>query len=581
MVRFLIDCLMSTPKRKLQAKPQPAQMAALELLINAGDHAAAQRRLHALRQSYPEFTPLLRLAWELEDQMNQHMSAAARAYEWHQAAPNSEMALSALSQSAKSQGLLALACHAEDRLDALHGIPARKEPSAIDGPFGPVTFQMMVLGDLAQMHTADNNPKATIALLKDVWHPSGRNNLATAWFMAGEVQKAHDIATATWQDFPDNLYAMGIMVRWRCWLQGLDRCKGFAAPLVAARPKRSDDAIARVETLRFLGQEALAQQAWQDVQGAGFWDEADDTNVAAFKRLKPAGTSLQEFAGNWLGLGWLNEFKVSAKSLKLDGGSELPPQVNQKLLGLGAHTDYLSRALVLGDALTRSISLSIIKRRSLLSDPSAQAAQTVLRGLLKQPQGTDKQRMELLQWLVEKALVSQTVPIDVWVHGKLQPVRSSKITLTDDSPQVLFAVQEDPRYRDFLDCCHQKRFQQALEVAQQLCRDFPDDPPVWSNLATVKDALGHPQAEVSGMYAQAYAIDPTYFFACTGCAICLARQGKTDEANALLKPLSQRTEFHTSEYRSLLSAQIVVARTTGLTEKANAIQRVLDDLDHG
>jgi tetratricopeptide (TPR) repeat protein len=571
---------MSTPKRKLQAKPQPAQMAALELLINAGDHVAAQRRLHALRKSFPEFTPLLRLAWEIEEQMEQHMPATARAYEWHQTAPNSEMALSALSQSARNQGLLALACHAEDRLDALRGIQARKEPSAIDGPFGPVTFQMMVMGDMAQMHTCDNNPKATIALLKDVKHPSGRNNLATAWFMAGEVQKAHDIATATWQDFPDNLYAMGIMVRWRCWLQGLDRCKGFAAPLVATRPQRSDDAIARIETLRFLGDETLAQQAWQDVQGADFWDNADDPQIAAFKRLKDADTSLQEFAGNWLGLGWLNQFKVSAQSLKDDGANEFPPQVSQKLLSLGAHTDYLSRALVLGDALTKSISLSIIKKRSLLSDSSAQAAQTVLLGLLKQPQGTDEQRVELLQWLVEKGLVSQTEPTDVWLHGKLQPVRSSKITLTDAALEPLFAVQEDPRYSDFLDYCHQKRFQQALEVAQQLCRDFPDDPPVWSNLATVKDALRHPQAEVSRLFAQAYAIDPTYFFSCTGWAICLARQGKTDEASALLKPLSQRTEFHRSEYRSLLSAQMVVARTTGLTEKANAIQRALDDLNH-
>ena len=570
---------MSTPKRKLQANPQPAQMAALKMLINAGDHAAAQRRLHALRQSYPEFTPLLRLAWELQEQMNQHMSAAARAYEWHQTAPNSEMALSALSQSARNQGLLALACHAEDRLDALHGTPARKEPSAIDGPFGPVTFQMMVLGDLAQMHSADNNPKATIALLKDVKHPSGRNNLATAWFMAGEVQTAHDIATATWHDFPDNLYAMGIMVRWRCWLQGLDRCKGFSALLVATRPQRSDDAMARIETLRFLGEEALAQQAWQDVQGADFWDAADDPQVAAFKRLKPSGTSLQEFAGNWLGLGWLNDLKVSGQSLKDDGTNEFSPQVNQRLLSLGAHTDYLSRGLVLGDALTKAIALSIIKTRSLLSDAAAQPAQTALLGLLKQPKGTDKQRMELLQWLVEKGLASQTEPIDVWVHGKLQPVRSSKITLTDVSLEALFAVQKDPRYSDFLECCRQKRFQQALEVAQRLRRDFPDDPPVWSNLAIVKDALRHPQVEVSRLYAKAYAIDPTYFFACTGWAICLARQGKTNEANALLKPLAQRTEFHTSEYHSLLSAQIVVARATGLTENANAIQRVLDDLN--
>lgn len=567
---------MSAPKRKLQAKPQPAQVAAIETLIESGDHAAAQRRLDALRQTYPQFTPLLRLAWDIEEQSGQHMSAAARAYDWHQAAPNSEMALSALSQSARSQGLLALAWYAEDRLNVLHGVPVRMDSSIINSPFGPVTFQMMLKGDLAQMHTSDNNPKATIALLKDDTHPAGRNNLASAWFMTGEVQKAHDIATATWQDFPDNLYALGLMVRWRCWLQGLDRCKGFAAPLLATRPQRSEDAIARVETLRFLDEEALAQRAWQDSQAADFWNAADDSQVAAFKSLKTAGASMQAFAGNWLGLGWLNDLKVSARSLADDGSLDLSPQVNQKLLSLGAHTDYLCRAMALGDQLVGTLGLTILKKRSLLPDASAHAA---LLGMLKQPKGSDEQRMELLRWLVENALASPSEPTEVWMLGKLQPVHSSKITLTGEPLKILFAVQKDPRYSDFLDFCHQKRLDDALEVALQLCRDFPDDPPAWTNLAVAKDALHHPQAELDRLYAHAYAIDPRYFFACTGWAICLARQGRADEANALLKSLTQRTEFHISQYRSLLNAQLAVAQAMGLTENANAIARVLDDLN--
>jgi tetratricopeptide (TPR) repeat protein len=551
-------------------------MAAIEQLIRSGDHAAARRRLSALRQTYPEFTPLLRLAWEIEDQLGQHMSATARAFDWHQAAPHSEMALSALSESATKQGLLALAVHAENRLAALAGAPVPDDASAVDGPFGPVTFQMMLTGDLAQMHTADNNPKATIALLQDATHPAGRNNLASAWFMAGEVQKAHDIASATWQDFPDNLYALGLVVRWRCWLQGLDRCKGFAAPLLATRPQRSEDAIARIETLRFLGEESLAQQAWHDIEAADFWKDSDNSQVTAFKSLKPAGTSLQEFAGNWLGVGWLNDLKGSAQFLKDDGSDDFSQQVNQKFLSVGAHTDYLCRAIALGDALTATMALIILKKRSLLPDVSAQAA---LLDLLKQPKGSDDQRMDLLQWLVENAQASASEPTVVWIQGQLQPVRSAKIKLTDEPLKALFAVQKDPRYSDFLDLCHQKCFQQAHDVALQLCHEFPDDPPVWANLATVKDVLRHPQAEVDELYARAYAIDPTYIFACTGWAICLARQGKADEATELLKPLALRTEFHISQYRSLLNAQIIVAKAMGMTEQASAMARVLEDLN--
>ncbi len=567
---------MSAPKRKLQAKPQPAQIAAIEQLIHAGDLAGAQQRLQALQHIYPQYAPLRRLAWGIEDQWGHHMSATARAYDWHQAAPNSEMALSALSQSAKNQGLLALALYAEESLDALHGIPVRTNASAVDGPFGRVTFQMMLTGDLAQMHTSDNNPRATIALLKDATHPAARNNLATAWFTTGEVQKAHDIAFATWQDFPDNLYALSLVVRWRCWLQGLDRCKGFAAPLLATRPQRSEDAIARIETLRFLDEEALAQRAWQDSQAADFWAEADDSQIAAFKSLKTAGASMQAFAGNWLGLGWLNDLTAAARTLTDVVSQDLSPQVNQKLLSLDAHTDYLCRAIALGDKLASTMALTILKKRSLLPDAAAQAA---LLGLLKQPKGTDEQRMELLQWLVENALASPSAPTDIWIQGKLQPIQSSKITLTSEPQETLFAVQEDPRYSDFLALCKQTRLHAAHQVALQLCRDFPDDPPVWTNLAIVKEALHHPQTELDPLVAHAYAIDPTYFFACTGWAICLARQGRVDEANALLKPLTQRTEFHITQYRSLLNAQIVVANAMGLTERANAIARVLNDLN--
>jgi len=41
------------------------------------------------------------------------------------------------------------------------------------------------------------------------------------------------------------------------------------------------------------------------------------------------------------------------------------------LLGFGAHTDYLCRAMALGDELTKQLALSILKQRNLLPDASA------------------------------------------------------------------------------------------------------------------------------------------------------------------------------------------------------------------
>jgi hypothetical protein len=277
----------------------------------------------------------------------------------------------------------------------------------------------------------------------------------------------------------------------------------------------------------------------------------------------------------------LNDFRASALLMK--GSAQLfPPQLKQKLLGFGAHTDYLCRAMALGDALTKQLVMSILKQRSLLPDAAAQTAQAAkaaLLGLLKEPTGTDEERMELMRWLLDNKLASPSEPMVVWLRGKLESVQSSKIALTEEPLEALYAVQEDPRYSEFLDLCHQKRFQQAHDVALQLCHEFPADPPAWTNLVTVKAALRHPQAELNQLSAHAFALDPSYFFACTGYAICLARQGKTDEANALLKPLTLRTEFHVSQYRSLLNAQVIVAQAMGLTDNAKSIQRVLDDLN--
>ena len=55
-------------------------------------------------------------------------------------------------------------------------------------------------------------------------------------------------------------------------------------------------------------------------------------------------------------------------------------------------------------------------------------------------------------------------------------------------------------------------------------------------------------------------VAPDYFFARTGLVKLLVSEGRLDEARAQLKPLLELKEMHRSEWRSLILAQIVIAR---------------------
>ena len=83
------------------AHPQPEQLAAVRRLAEAGRLQQAQERLATLRRTHPGFKPLFGLAWEVESLAGDPISAAARAWAWHQAVPGSRAALEALCESAR------------------------------------------------------------------------------------------------------------------------------------------------------------------------------------------------------------------------------------------------------------------------------------------------------------------------------------------------------------------------------------------------------------------------------------------------------------------------------------------------
>lgn len=394
----LSDIIMAKDHKRNKQSPTPSddQLAAVRRLAGSGDLSQARQRLAALRKSFPDFKPLLVLAWEIEDRHNQPMIATARALEWQSASPNSQAAEKALCKSAEAAGLAAVYARALQRLSVLKGGEVIQLPEIIESEDESIPLAVLELIDLSIMHLADDKPATAIALLQNVNHPATRNNLAQAFFVSGDIVQAHAVAEANWQAHPQNLFALERTVRWRCWIEGMDRCLGFTATLTHSTPERIEDAIAQVAALRFLDDENGAQQAWQKSSKATFWQHADEEQRKLFYGLKNPQVGSLWSSSVWFPDTWIRA--VRNFSTQSGGvGDDQPEQHWDGLLSTcSAHADYLVRAADMGNEITRMLALAVLKLRAKQGDAAALAN---LQAMLKRPNDSDTERTEIAKLL--------------------------------------------------------------------------------------------------------------------------------------------------------------------------------------
>ncbi len=559
------------------AAPRNEQLTAIRRLAEAGDLAAARQRHAALRKAFPDFKPLLGLAWEIEHLADDPIVATARAWQWQSASPNSRQALEALAESARSAGFAALMARALQRLASL--TEGRLVPPSLDyieAPLGRLTLEQAEAIDLSRMWLADDNPQAAAAVLQGVDHPSAHNNRALALFACGEVDAALRIADAAWQADSANLFALERCLRWRCWSEGMGRCAGFAATLQATRPRRAEDANARVAALRFIGDHEGAQRAWDEAQDAALWDAAAPEQVELFAALGDADA--EDVPGEqalWFPRPWMKAMtRISREGRRL---SEATAQSawDAALDACSAHADYLQRAAELGDAAIRLLALAVLKRRATLGDA---VALTSLTTLLTSLRGLDDGRMTLLAWLDEQRLRNPAEPARVRLAGSVRGIRSHKLNISGEARPSPYSAAGTALAEQIHAALARRALEQAHELARQLHAMHPEQPSTLTNLATIGQALGATQQQTTRLFEQAHAMAPEHLFARCGLARCRVDEGRLDEARALLEGMFERTDWHYSEYRSLLLAQRALADAQGDGEAVRAVDASLADI---
>ncbi|MDB5773211.1 MAG: hypothetical protein JWM42_3585 [Burkholderia sp.] len=158
-------------------------------LSHAGRHGEAQSRLAELRTRYPDFKPLLALAWEVDDNAGNSLSACLHAWDWSSASPGSVAALESLESSAFAADFPALATSAIGRLAPAEGLPFPDLPP-IPGGLSELTFDEVVAIELSRLFLTYGRFDETVALMEGIDRPSARNNLALARFARGEIHRS-------------------------------------------------------------------------------------------------------------------------------------------------------------------------------------------------------------------------------------------------------------------------------------------------------------------------------------------------------------------------------------------------------
>jgi tetratricopeptide (TPR) repeat protein len=577
------------------AAPQSAQLNAVRKLLRTGRHEEAETRVADLRARYSDFIPLLALAWEIDDNAGNVLSACLHAWDWSTARPGSLAALEALRDSAFEAGLPALAESAARRLAQAEGNHFPDLPP-LRGALGELTFDQAVAIDLSRLFLTYGRYDETIAALEGIDRPSARNNLAMARFAQGDVAAALVGFEVNWRQDMRNLFALHYTVRLRLWTGG----SRLACELADAfrntntQPLRAEDAYGKMFGLLLLGAHDDAIDAWRTLRGADFWNEGnvlENSTCAYFAGLATLRKGDMEAAGKLfsealdLYPGNLDAEKASMALTFRRLGREVDPKagefrdwfpqswIDEVLTIKGAHAqhvalqaqqrrcdaheDYLAAAVELGGEDLRFYAMSVLKLRAVDGDA---AARDTLRSLLSRPCGPDKVRLDLDIWLQENGLVEAGQPQQLLQHGEVKELALRPMRLHAEQRHLGLPPAEQARLEQMRRLLTQTDdLDGALRIAEALAAAHPEHPTLIANIASVKDMLGHDLDEIETLFQRAATLDPTYLFAQAGLARIAARKGNVECARELLESLQGREEYHFSDWRAILMAEREIA----------------------
>lgn len=601
----------ASKKSPTKPQPEPAQIRAIERLLESEDYAEAVRRIRALLARFPDHGGLHRTLVKALESVEGPQAAALAAYAWAERRPNSLPAQETLLRIALARGHLMLAERTARQVLALGGEtpgmpldPELKTAMLIETDGQPVSPEVMERFDVGKLHLEGRDFAGALRWLEDLDLPPARNNAALAHFHLGQIDQALEAFLAHWRRNADNLFALGQAARLRLYRGDEDGARDLCAALAAAQAGRPEDALVQVEILVFLGEDQPAWDAfersltrdwfalgdgptrsrlrhfgacaaarlgrsdeasrwWQDARTAdrNYHLPADNLDVlvrTGKAPLFPAVIELHEA----LPFTWISSVRTSkadADSLAL-------------LDALTASNAYLRALYLAGEDTTRKLAGLALRRRAGGGDA---AAAGLLRELIRLPAGTKDERFGFLTFLQSKGLIGRDEEVTWWDGETLQEVRvfGSEIhrepAESDLPPDLLDLLAQSVEH------FNQRRLDKAEACLKAILKRVPDHPVTLSNLAALRGLQGRDE-EANALLRAVLGKHPDYLPARCNLANALIFEGKLDEAAELLEGLVGRERMPVQHAFALYGAYALLHHARG---EEDAVQRLLHSLE--
>jgi tetratricopeptide (TPR) repeat protein len=435
------------------------------------------------------------------------------------------------------------------------------------------------------------------------------NNLSQMQHFDNQLGEATATAERVLELDPQNFHALGNLARY-LFLQGrVEEARQVAQRLQAAQSDRADIWLKRAETFSYLGDDQAVIAAFDRAQAAGalngllsgpmfhhlaavaawrlgqeerardLWrrclEEAPSFELAK-ANLADLSLPVGERNGPWaFSLDYFlrrQALEEMVKETSKRRGADFTQTMQTYARRHPEITHLIPYLLERGDPIGRDFA---IKLASVIKTPEMLAA---LRDFALSQRGSDQMRLQAAQAAAQADLLPNGAAVRLWMKGEWQEIMllGFEIFTEPEGERLPFRAErlvaeamEEIKYGD--PAKGERLIKQAIEMK-------PDHPTLLNNLAAAYGRQGK-DTECRNLIAEIRQQFPDYFFGITNEAMTLARDGKPDEAEALVKPLLGRKRLHITEYAALCGAQIEIALARKNREMAQSWIQMWESAD--
>ncbi|MEA3278266.1 MAG: tetratricopeptide repeat protein [Pseudomonadota bacterium] len=572
----------SRKKTAAKAKPELAQLKAIERLLEQEDYQAAVRRTRPLVQQFPNHGGLRRSLVEALQATEGPGAAGLAAFEWAEERRNSLPAQETLLYYAATLQLPALAGRAARRVRELGGDVPGSMPDPTDleelshDSLGPgSSVEDLERLEIGQLHLAGQDLHGAIRWLDGMEQTSARNNRAVALFHLQRVDEALAVFMGVWQEHPESLFALSWAIQLRLYRGDETGALGLCTPLAAGVPNRLDHALPQIQVLLLMQRNEPALEVFRKALDSGLEDAATgragalllhygacaacrlglhDEARHLWREALDIDSGLHLAQANLSGLERAAEPPAFPQALEVQ--TIFPVRVvstlrdlkeDAELDAVDASNAYIEAAYISGDEVVRAVASLPLKFRAGQGDIDAVRR---LKAFARLPIGSKVERFSYLKFLREHDLMAAEEPMELWGDDGLTEVKLLSTIVDREPASSGLPMDLDALLSQSIELMQEHRINEAEPLLERLLGCAPGHPVATSNLAALREMQGR-HDEVRQLLRQVAAEHPDYLFGRCNLARLLITDGEFEEARSLLHGLAERERMHVCDMFTL------------------------------